>query len=91
MLTILGLTHVHPIGSGQKVKWAYIKPNSYGFDTIAILDENDPEPIMEFLTQHLNNNLIYEKIMTKKLQSYYNAMGWGEIPNNKNLGKFFGF
>ena len=29
--------------------------------------------------------------MTKKLQSYYNAMGWGEIPNNKNLGKFFGF
>jgi DNA polymerase elongation subunit (family B) len=91
MLTILGLTHVHPIGSGQKVKWAYIKPNAYGFDTIAILDENDPEPIMEFLTQHLNNNLIYEKIMTKKLQSYYNAMGWGEIPNNKNLGKFFGF
>ncbi len=91
MLTILGLTHVQPIDAGQKVKWAYIKPNAYGFETIAILDENDPEPIMDFLKQHLNNNLIYEKIMTNKLQSYYDAMGWGDIPNNKNLNKFFGF
>ena len=29
--------------------------------------------------------------MTKKLQSYYDAMGWGDIPNNKNVGKFFSF
>jgi DNA polymerase elongation subunit (family B) len=91
LLHILGLNHLPPIDAGQKVKWAYIKPNAYGFDTIAILDENDPEPIMNFLKDHLNNNLIYEKIMTNKLQSYYDAMGWGDIPNNKNLGKFFGF
>jgi DNA polymerase elongation subunit (family B) len=91
LLHILGLTHVAPIDAGQKVKWAYIKPNAYGFDTIAILDENDPEPIMQFLTEHLNNNLIYEKIMTNKLQSYYDAMAWGDIPNNKNLTKFFSF
>lgn len=91
LLHILKLNHIAPIDAGQKIKWAYIKPNAYGFDTMAILDENDPEPIMEFLTQHLNNNLIYEKIMTNKLQSYYDAMHWGDIPSNKNLTKFFGF
>ena len=85
------MNHLPPIAAGQKIKWAYIKPNSYGFETIAILDENDPEPIMNFLKTHLNNNLIYEKIMTNKLQSYYDAMGWGDIPNNKNVNKFFGF
>lgn len=91
MLHILGLNHLPPIDAGQKIKWAYIKPNAYGFETIAILDENDPEPIMDFLKQHLNNNLIYEKIMTNKLQSYYDAMSWGDIPNNKNLTTFFSF
>jgi len=91
LLHIFKLNHLQPIDAGQKIKWAYIKPNAYGFDTIAILDENDPEPIMQFLKEHLNNNLIYEKIMTNKLQSYYDAMGWGDIPNNKNLNKFFGF
>jgi DNA polymerase elongation subunit (family B) len=91
LLHIFKLNHLPPIAAGQKIKWAYIKPNPYGFDTIAILDENDPEPILDFLKLHLNNNLIYEKIMTNKLQSYYDAMGWGDIPNNKNVNKFFGF
>jgi DNA polymerase elongation subunit (family B) len=91
LLHILDIPSAPRIDVGQKVKWAYIKPNQYTFDTIAIPDEGVPEPVMDFLKQHLNNNLIYEKIMTKKLQSYYDAMGWGDIPNNKNVGKFFSF
>jgi hypothetical protein len=82
---------ISTLGIGQKIKWAYIKPNAYGFDTIAIPDESVPTEIMQFIEEHLNNNLIYEKIMTKKLQSYYDAMRWGDIPNNKNVNKFFAF
>lgn len=91
LLGIYNIQSAPRINIGQKVKWAYIKPNAYTFETIAIPDEDVPVEIMDFLKQHLNNNLIYEKIMTNKLQAYYDAMGWGDIPNNKNVGKFFSF
>jgi len=91
MLHILKMQSVPTLGIGQKIKWAYIRANAYGFDTIAIPDESVPTEIMQFIEEHLNNNLIYEKIMTKKLQSYYDAMRWGDIPNNKNVNKFFAF
>lgn len=90
-LIINKLNSSRPIISTNKIKWAYISENEYGYETIAIPVEHIDEEAMQFLTQHLNNKLIYDKILTKKLEAYYDAMKWGAIPKNSALYKYFNF
>lgn len=79
-----------PMSNGDKIKWAYLKPNPYGFDTIAIKGFEDPEEITEFLGQYIDKNQIFESALLGKLQGLYDCLGWGVINLNKNTAKFFG-
>lgn len=79
-----------PMTNGDKIKWGYLKPNPYGFDTMGIKGFEDPEEISEFLLQYVDKNKIFESALLGKLQGLYDSMGWGVINLNKNTSKFFG-
>jgi DNA polymerase elongation subunit (family B) len=82
---------IDPITDGEKVKWAYLSDNPYGFDTIALRGYQDPDFIVEFVERYIDRNKIFEKELKNKLDDFYAALNWGSFPENNNAQKFFSF
>ena len=90
MLTQL-TTDVVTIKDGEKVKWAYLQGNPYGFDTMALRGYQDPPEITAFVEQFIDRNKQFERELKGKLDDFYAAMNWGGLPENNNATKFFSF
>jgi hypothetical protein len=73
------------------VKWAYLKTNPFGFDTIAVRGYEDPAEIMQFLQTYIDRDKIFDRELRGKLDDFYAAMNWGVLPQNNNMTKFFSF
>jgi len=79
------------ITDGEKVKWAYLKTNPFGFDTMAVRGYEDPIEILQFLEMYIDRDKIFDRELRGKLDDFYAAMNWGVLPQNNNMGKFFSF
>ena len=79
------------IKDGEKVKWAYLQGNPYGFDTMALRGYQDPPEIVEFVEKYIDRNKQFERELKGKLDDFYAAMNWGGLPENNNAAKFFSF
>jgi hypothetical protein len=84
-------TDVTPVTDGEKVKWAYLLPNPYGFDTMALRGYRDPAETIEFVETYIDRNKIFDRELRGKLDDFYAAMNWGCLPENNNMNKFFSF
>jgi DNA polymerase elongation subunit (family B) len=91
MLSMHNIRDIDPITDGEKVKWAYVSDNPYGFETIALRGYQDPKVIEEFVEQYIDRNKIFDKELKNKLDDFYAAMNWGAFPENNNVAKFFSF
>jgi DNA polymerase elongation subunit (family B) len=91
MLVNLGIQNVTAISDGEKIKWAYLKTNPYGFDTIALRGYEDPTEIVEFVETYIDRDKIFDRELRSKLDDFYGALNWGVLPQNNNMGKFFSF
>jgi hypothetical protein len=94
MLDSMGLKDtLEPIYEGAKIKWIYLRENPYGLDQIGFKsDGTDPDDIMDFVTQYVDREQIFQKEVYKKLKDIYDAIGWEIF--NENLDKmeeFFSF
>lgn len=70
------------INDGEKIKWLYLRSdNPFRLDTLAFKD-NDEEPneILEYIRMYIDRTKVFESEMETKLQDFYNALGWGNIP-----------
>jgi len=76
---------------GEKVKWAYLKDNPYGFDTMALRGYEDPTEIIQFVETYIDRNKIFDRELRGKLDDFYAALGWDKLPENNNMNKFFSF
>jgi hypothetical protein len=84
-------TDIVTIKDGEKVKWAYLQGNPYGFDTMALRGYQDPPEIVSFVEQYIDRNKQFERELKGKLDDFYAAMNWGGLPENNNAAKFFSF
>ncbi len=91
LLKHLNINDRPPITNGDKIKWAYLKPNSYGMDNLALTGYEDPKEIMKIVEDNIDYERIFEKLLENKLQDFYTALNWQNIPKNKNLANFFEF
>jgi DNA polymerase elongation subunit (family B) len=91
LLTMYGIRDITPIQNGEKVKWAYLADNPYGFDTLALRGYEDPDVIVDFITQYIDRNKIFQRELQNKLDDFYSALNWGKFPENNNANKFFSF
>jgi len=64
------------ITQGDKIKWVYLKPNSYQISEIAFLDFDMPEKIYKFIEENIDRNKIFEAILLNKLENFYDDLGW---------------
>lgn len=86
-------TKYAPIRSGDKIRYGYVKNNPYGIDVFAIKGYEDAPEALEFLLDFLDRGELFDRELKKKIQAFYDALGWGVIPTevNQNMSKFFEF
>jgi DNA polymerase elongation subunit (family B) len=79
------------IKNGDKIKWAYLTNNPYGFETMALRGYGDPPEIVEFVAKYIDRQQMFESDLQGKLDDFYAAMNWGKLPTNNTVNKFFSF
>lgn len=81
-----------PIKNGDKIKWAYLKENPYGLDALGFTAYKDPKQVLDIINNYIDYDKIFERELLSKLQSFYDAIGWGEVLSaKKSASKFFEF
>jgi DNA polymerase elongation subunit (family B) len=86
-------TQYQPIRDGDKIKYVYLTPNQYRLDTIAIKTYDDPPEILALVEKHIDYDALFERELEKKLEKFYEALGWGKLPTEVNqlAYEFFNF
>lgn len=79
LLELFKIENLPKIEDGDKILWAYLKPNSFGFETLAIRGYDDPDQIVEFLERFADRKMIFENRLLNKMQEIWNNLGWGRI------------
>jgi DNA polymerase elongation subunit (family B) len=81
------------ISDGEKIKWIYLKQNPLNLETVAVKGYGDPQEIIEIVNTYIDYNALYENDMQKKLEDFYSALRWGNIPTeiNQNAQEWFSF
>ena len=91
MLHHFGIRDHETIKDGDKIKWAYLKGNPYGFDTIALRGYDDPPEVVEFVNMYIDRDKMFQSDLQGKIDDFYAAMNWGKLPENNAVNKFFSF
>jgi DNA polymerase elongation subunit (family B) len=91
LLKYYNIKSVREIIDGEKIKWTYLKPNPLNLEQIALKGYDDPEEILNLVTTYVDYDKVFTSSLYNKLSDFYNAMKWGKIPENNNVGKFFSF
>ena len=78
-----------PISDGEKIKYVMLRQNPYHIDTLAFKDYEDPPQIMEFLKTYCDHQRLFDAELKKKLQDFYNALGWESCPSTLKLIEIF--
>ena len=81
------------IGNGEKIKWLYLTVNNpYRLETMAFKDnDEDPKEVLEYIEKYADREKVFDSEMEKKLQDFYTALKWGNIPTKvyQEHAKFF--
>jgi DNA polymerase elongation subunit (family B) len=80
------------IMNGEKIKWVYLKQNPFKITELAYKDNGeDPKEILDYLSEYVDYEKIFESELVKKIKDFYVALSWGNIPTkiNVNASKFF--
>ena len=76
------------IVQGSKVKWIYLKKNPYNIDALAYLDYNMPQKIKDFLDKFADKEKVFDTILLKKLEGFYDDLEW-RLVTNPYVNQFF--
>jgi len=91
LLDMFNITNIPKINDGDKILWCYVNKNQFGFETMALTGNDDPKEILNFVTEYIDRNDLFENTLKSKLQSFWDALNWGAIITNENTNKFFKF
>lgn len=81
---------VEKIKDGQKIKWVYLKNNTYGSNQIAIkADDTDPEEIMDYIKENIDRRELYERELKTKIMAFYDILHWDYPTLTKELYNSF--
>ena len=78
------------IQNGEKIKWVYLKQNSFGLNVLAYKGYEDPPEILQFIRDNIDFDKMYAQSLKKKLQMFYTALNWGEpVDKEQSIERFF--
>jgi hypothetical protein len=76
---------------GDKIYLAYLKPNPYHVDVLALNGYEDAPEILNIIEEYLDRDMIFDSVLKNKIETIYNDIKWGQPVFNKNVNKFFIF
>jgi DNA polymerase elongation subunit (family B) len=78
------------INNGDKIRWVYLKNNSFGLKVLAYKGYEDPPEILQFIKNNINTEKIYGQALKKKIQMFYDSLGWGQpVDEEQTIERFF--
>ena len=78
------------INNGDKIRWVYLKNNSFGLRVLAYKGYEDPPEILQFVRDNIDTEKIYVQSLKKKIQMFYDSLGWGQpIDDEQTIERFF--
>lgn len=81
-----------PIKDGEKIVWLYLKQNPYGLETMALKGSDDPQEVIDFITQYFDSQKMFDRILKSKILGFYEALEWESFENvNVKAQQFFSF
>lgn len=80
LLSLRNIQSIPPIVDNDKIMYAYVKSNPFGFDTMALKGQGeDPAEIIEFVERFIDKDKIFENTFISKLETIWEDLGWGKI------------
>jgi DNA polymerase I len=81
------------ISDGEKIKYVYLKNNPLQIDAVAVKGYHDPKEIIELVDKFMDTDALFDNELKNKLEDFYTALNWGNIPTevNQNATEFFSF
>lgn len=81
------------IADGEKIKYVYLKNNPLQIDAVAVKGYHDPAEIIDLIHQYIDTGALFDNELKNKLEDFYTALNWGNIPTevNQNASDFFAF
>lgn len=76
---------------GDKIYLAYLKPNPYHVDVLALNGYEDAPEILSIIEEYLDRDIIFDSVLKNKIETIYSDIKWGQPVFNKNVNKFFTF
>jgi hypothetical protein len=74
----------------DKVKWIYLKDNSYKIEALAFLDYDMPDKIRDFLAIYADRQQVFDSILLNKLEGFFSDLGWS-LDLNPHLNSLSSF
>ena len=86
-------TQYEKISDGEKIRWVYLRQNPWNLEAVAIKGYGDPQEIVDIVNTYIDYNTLFENELQKKLEDFYSALKWGNIPTevNQNAQEWFSF
>lgn len=79
LLDLLEINSIPRFEDSDKILWAYLRQNPYGFDSIALRGYDDPPELVEYVTKFIDRDQIFNNAMLTKLETIWEAIGWGKV------------
>jgi len=73
------------IGDGEKIKYVFLRDNPFRIPTLAFKDDGDPPEVIRFIETYHDNIQMFDKEMRKKLDGFYHALDWGQLPMDSKV------
>lgn len=91
MLEMNNVENIPKIWDGEKIVWAYLNSNKYNFNVMALKGFEDPTFIEDFVSDNIDMDKMFRRLLLKKLNNFWHSMKWGDIQLNAAANKFFDF
>lgn len=89
LLQLHKIDNVARISDGDKILYAYVKPNPFGFETIGLKGQGeDPQEILDFAEKFVDRERVFQTTFVSKLESIWEDLGWKKI-NLNDQNNFF--
>jgi len=83
----------NPFRDGDKIKFVPLLENPKHIARLAFKNYDDPPEILEYIEEYIDYEATFDSEVSKKIQTFYDALGWGLIPTeiNQDAALFFDF
>ena len=89
LLKLHNIEYLPPVSDGDKILYAYVRSNPFGFETMALKGQGeDPPELIEFVEKFIDREKIFNNTFISKLDTIWGDLGWGQVEVNEPTSFF---